>query len=241
MKGHFPVLDDLLVLQPEDLGEMVLRFLATQHIGSNLWERGTFVLRASEQYARTQEVMSAFMEAWSWLEQEVLLIPNASIVGGEWFMISRRGHRLLAAPDAFKDFRETRRLSRESLHSVIAARAWPEFVRNDFEIAVLKAFREIEIAVREAINAAPNDVAVRVMRVAFNREGGPLTDTEAPGSERQATMELFAGAMGQFKNPPSHRRVEFSSPNAAAELLMFASYLMRIVDDRISTLGKASR
>ena len=46
-------------------------------------------------------------------------------------------------------------------------------------------------------------------------------------------MELFAGAIGYFKNPGSHREVELTAIEAA-EAIMLASRLLRIVDSRRS-------
>jgi hypothetical protein len=44
-------------------------------------------------------------------------------------------------------------------------------------------------------------------------------------------MELFAGAIGYFKNPGSHREVGLTAIQAA-ETIMLASRLLRIVDRR---------
>ncbi|MBK6872815.1 MAG: hypothetical protein IPK24_07585 [Kineosporiaceae bacterium] len=40
-------------------------------------------------------------------------------------------------------------------------------------------------------------------------------------------MELFAGALGLFKNPVSHRRVDFSDATEAAEVVLLADLLVR--------------
>lgn len=50
------------------------------------------------------------------------------------------------------------------------------------------------------------------MRKAFFPKDGPLTDAGGEGGEQQATADLFAGAMSMFKNPASHRIVQFDDP-----------------------------
>jgi hypothetical protein len=43
-------------------------------------------------------------------------------------------------------------------------------------------------------------------------------------------MDLFAGAVGKYKNPSSHRDVEFTDPKEVADLIRIANHLLRIVD-----------
>ncbi len=70
------------------------------------------------------------------------------------------------------------------------------------------------------------------MRTAFDVKAGPLTDLEAEPAERQARSDLFAGAIGSYKNPHSHRNVALDDPDEAAEIIKLANHLLRIVDSR---------
>ena len=69
------------------------------------------------------------------------------------------------------------------------------------------------------------------MRRAFNKKDGPLTDPDAPKGEQEALSNLSAGAIGTCKNPHSHRNVMIGAAEAA-ELIVVASYLLRVVDSR---------
>ena len=70
------------------------------------------------------------------------------------------------------------------------------------------------------------------MRKAFDVENGPLTDLSAERSEREARSALFAGAIGSYKNPQSHREVNLEEPARALEIVLLANHLLGIVDIR---------
>jgi uncharacterized protein (TIGR02391 family) len=115
---------------------------------------------------------------------------------------------------------------------VLASKAKPSFLRGDYDSAVFQAFKEVEVRVRKLSAAASSDLGVKLMRKAFNADIGPLTDQTEERSEKEAVGNLFAGAIGLFKNPTSHRDVNFDDPAEVAELIMLADLLIRIAERR---------
>lgn len=64
---------------------------------------------------------------------------------------------------------------------------------------------------------------------------GPLRDASGDSTEEDSLRELFTGANGVFKNAQSHRTVNLADPVEAAEIVMLASLLLRIIDARRPT------
>jgi uncharacterized protein (TIGR02391 family) len=151
------------------------------------------------------EVARAYAEAWDWLATHNLISPEPA--NETWFFVTRRGHRIAQADDSLRELRAGERLDVD-LHPRIKRAVGPEFILGRFEMAAFAAMREVEICVRELGGAAASDIGVPLMRRSF-KDGGTLADSYADPGEREATSALFAGAIGVFKNPSSHRQVDF--------------------------------
>jgi len=165
------------------------------------------------------------MEAWAWLHSEGLLVPDDN-----WFFLSRRAQRLKSRKD-FEDFRKAHLLPKGQLHPLIATRVYPPFLRGEYDTAIFQAFREVEVAVRQAGQFPRNLTGDKLMRAAFNAgknnsPSGPLADPQLPSGEQEAMAHLFAGAFGVYRNSTSHRHVP-TRAEEAAEVIMFASQLLR--------------
>ena len=226
--------ETLLNLEPEELAGPVLAYLNSLSPGSGGLNRYSFSLpHTVEEYPRQyqKEISQALMEAWVWLENEGLLAPQPG-QQGEWVFITRRGRRVKEATD-LEAYRRANLLPKQLLHHVIADKVYPPFLRGEYNTAVLQAFKEVEVAVRDAGGYPEKDYGVNLMRQAFHPEKGKLTDPNQEPAEKDATLALFAGVIGLYKNPFSHRDVKITAVEAA-EVIIFAGHLLKIVDSRPS-------
>ena len=122
-------------------------------------------------------------------------------------------------------------LPEHKLHPMIPQNIWLSLSQGAYDSAVFEAFKQVEIAVREAGNYTEADHGVPLMRKAFHQDNGNLTDTNQQSAERVAIEHLFVGAMGYCRNPLGHREVNLSAEEAV-EMIFFASYLLRLIDSR---------
>lgn len=180
----------------------------------------------------------AIAEAWNVLEREglIALRPGEQ---HEWAFVTRKGRRL-SSPDSFKAYQTLKRLPKEALHPRLLPKVWGAFARGEYDTAVFEAFKEVEISVRAAARLTDADYGTDLMRRAFHPENGPLADSTRLPAERQALSDLFAGSIGSYKNPHSHRRVAIQS-DEAVEMIVLASHLLGIVEARPSAQSKSAR
>ena len=235
MSSVLPPPDIALEMEPEELAVSVLECLCQfeETNSKGMLNRYNFTLQSNlNQYAgaKYHAISRAIAEAWAWLEREGLIARTPGDQG-EWVFVTRRGHKFRKDADA-SVYLTSSLLPDKLLDPRLASKVRPAFLRSDYDTAVFEAFKEVEVRVRRLSGADKIDIGVNLMRKAFHPESGALTDGTQVQSERQAISDLFAGAIGSFKNPSSHRDVDFSDPAEVVELIMLADQLIRIAERR---------
>lgn len=227
-----PDADAVLSLEPEELAGLGLELLtsATPDTGSRLHST-TFThpdtLGAFPQERRA-DVQHAMAEGWNWLIREGLIAAAPGDTYG-WHFITRRGKQLKNR-EGVASYSSLVLLPRGLLHPSVLKCCWSAFMRGEYDTAVFQAFRELEVSIRSAGEFSADDIGVALVQKAFGITGS-LTDTLAPPGERVALLNMMAGAIGSYKNPHSHRRVQLRA-DEASEMIVLASHLMKIVETR---------
>ena len=156
-----------------------------------------------------------------------MLGPHHVNTSSEWFRVTQRG-RQVAEAGSVRELLAEQRLPDDLHPSLSEARS--QFRGGNAEIAVFTAMRQVEVRLRDQSGAGNDMIGVALARHALRPEGGPLADRRLEVGEREAVSHLFAGALGAFKNPTSHRVVDFDDPAVAADIVLLAELLLRLLD-----------
>jgi uncharacterized protein (TIGR02391 family) len=238
----FPTAESLLELSPGALAPILLRLgAAERQPGGMFWPPVVAQINVGSgmvtemQHAyphhKQRQVDKLINEAWEYLRREGMILPAPEINGVHgWMVLSSAGEAALATPDGFDRIRALQSVPKALLHPLIAdTRA--ALLRGDLAAAVRDAFTMVEIRVREAGGFTNDDLGVDLMRQAFNSNSGSLRDNSLPETERKGYEHMFAGAIAAYKNPHSHRKVTIEDMRVALDQVLFASHLLRIVDE----------
>lgn len=231
---------ELLDLEPEELAGVLLEIIHSNSETKNgIFGVGRLDDDVYPQYGggpwdhiQQTAVEYAIVEAINWLRAQNLVMADPKQSGDYWLTLTRRGRTLETRIDV-EAYRNAGILPTGLLQPELANKVRSLFLRGDHDTAVFQAFKEVEVAARRGCGYSDDVIGKALMQKAFAVNDGPLRDPDLVPAEREAEFFLFAGAIGHAKNPASHRDVSLSREEAA-RLIVFASYLLAIVEERVA-------
>lgn len=219
---------EVTALSTEELALRILRDLDESHGAresfTNVDSWRDAVVRS---YRGNRHAQRAIFEAVHWLRMKGFVMQDPSQSSDCFVYITRRGEQVL--DDGLERHQITERLDVRVKRQLQPAKEL--YLQGRFDTAAFEAMKAVEVSVRDAAELGNNILGVSLMRTALGTTG-PLTDADAEPAEKVAAMELFAGAIGLFKNPSSHRYVDFDDPTLAGEVIVLADLLLRLLDRR---------
>lgn len=213
--------DQVSSLPVDQLGLVLLADL----LATDQWNEYNYLLAADREY-RVGPALDAIAEAMAWLRARALIARKPGQTSDAAIFVTRTGQRVVK--EGPKAFFAAERLQ-GGTHPLIEAKARPQFLISEYEQAVFASLKAVEVRVRQLGRFGDDLVGVDLINKAFGPTG-PLTDPDAVKGEREGMRALFAGAYAVFRNPSGHREVNFDDVSEAAEMVLTASLLMRILD-----------
>jgi uncharacterized protein (TIGR02391 family) len=214
---------EVLSLPVDELGLRILRDVRDSHE----WNEYNWYLKMQQQARFSDVALRRCAEAWGWLRAKGLVARTPGQSASEAIFVTRRGEQVLKEGPLV--VRAAERLDVD-LHPRLEAKVRRQFLLGEYELVAFAALKEVEVVVCDKASAPTSSIGVPLMRRAFHPETGPLRDAGADAGERRARMDLYAGAIGLFKNPSSHRPVNYDDPTQASEIILLADLLLRLVD-----------
>jgi uncharacterized protein (TIGR02391 family) len=232
LRDLIPDVSGLLSMAPPDLGGYILEALASKRDGMVNLHNFVIEVEASYEWRSREDKQRAEISistAWMWLKVNGLLCPDPG-ANSSWDWITPLG-REVHDRNGLQALLSSQELPEQLLHPTLLIDVRPLFLQRRFDTAVFEAFKALEVAVRFAAGYGPEKIGVSLMSAAFHPENGPLTDRGLEQGERVALQQLMTGAIGSYKNPSSHRKVELGA-DEAREMIVLASHLLKIADAR---------
>jgi len=214
---------DIIDLPVDQLGLAILQDM----INKQTWNDRNWVLEIRSGGGHNSSALNAIAEGIAWLRSACLIARDFSQSSSDSIVVTRLGRKV--AQEGLASVRAGQRLAMGLHRALEEASVSRHYLTGDYEVAAFAAMKAVEVRVRSMAKAPDSLLGVKLMREAFN-EGGSLRNPDLDRGEQVERMERFAGSIGLIKNPTSHHDVRYDDPTEAAEIILLADLLMRMLD-----------
>jgi uncharacterized protein (TIGR02391 family) len=232
-----PDTSNVATMQPAELAGYILEsLLSVQSQGNKgMFNLHNVVSDIERQYdwssnrAELQKAEINISAAWMWLRVNGMLCPDPG-ANPSWDWVTPLGHQVRDRA-GLQRLIANQELPEQMLHPALLIDVRPLFLQGRFDTSVFEAFKALEVTVRKAAGFGHDKIGTKLMSAAFHPTSGPLTDLTLEEGERTALQQLMVGAIGSYKNPSSHRKVQLAMEEAR-EMIVLASHLLKITESR---------
>lgn len=221
-------------LSKSELKKMYLRVLYEIQYGSMKgysWDINSIIKSWMNLYFKTtlsEEEKQLTFEAVQELKISGLIARDSTQFVEDFQTLTAKGKEVVVEqqdPDVF-----ALRLEEVLKNEQLLTRCLESFNNGNYEIAVFNAFKLVEETVRIRAGLDASDIGVDLITKAFNSRNGRLViPTCSVPAEQEGVHSLFRGAIAFFKNPCSHRTVNYDDRLSTIQTIVFAELLLKIV------------
>lgn len=176
----------------------------------------------------SEEEMMLTYEAVEELQNDGYLMKDPSQRAPGFLIFTTKGKELIAKqkdPEVHGLRLEELITNKELLHKCLNL-----FNDGDYETAIFSTYKFVEEKVRTISGASLGDIGVDLMTKALHPERGRLSIKACKlPAEQEGVYNLFKGSIAFFKNPSSHRTVNYEDRIVAIQIISFADLLLRIL------------
>jgi hypothetical protein len=100
IKDILPPPGEIIEMDPEEIGPFLLEYL--NESTKEKFNLNNIISGLVNYYEKddSEKISTVISESWTWLEREVLIVPDPKdISSGQWYIISRKGKKLRSATD----------------------------------------------------------------------------------------------------------------------------------------------
>jgi len=176
----------------------------------------------------TQEECQLTHEVIQELKASGLIVQDASQSSSMFQVLTPRGKEIVERqkdPDIYG-----LQLEQVIKNAGLLSRCLDIFNNDDYEIAIFTAYKMIEEEVRKKAGLDASFYGDTLITEALHPTKGKLLIPSCKlANEQEGVYNLFKGSIGFFKNPSSHRTVNYEDRLNTIEILALADLLLQIL------------